>query len=531
MRPKIGKNSLFFAFSLTVIFIIIFLVLLLLYSAYQEHNIVENRMMLAQDETFNITMQKTFIVKEFESITSDLIYLSKSPVFQNFINKKSSKNNVENEWIVFSNIKKKYDQLRYIDISGNEIIRINFNNGKAYKVGNGSLQNKKNRYYVTETLKLHEGQIYISKFDLNIEGNKLELPLKPMIRFGSPIFDQTKTKRGIIIVNYLGQYIIDEIKKARSKNISYTHLVNQDSYWLVGPDAAKDWAFMYPHKIDQKFKNQFPEEWRRISKEKNGQFFSSRGLFTFSPIYTADILQSILNKKSIPMDVKSCDPVWFIISQVPVDKLYYANDKSSYLLSLINILESPFLFLSLVIIALFFSVLSVLYISGIKKIKRLATYDQMTGAYNRETGINAIKKMIKCNNKIAICFVDINGLKEVNDFLGHAYGDDLIISSINIIKDNIRKNDLLIRLGGDEFLICFLNVTVQEAEEMWQRIVDKIQIINKEGDKKFIISLSHGIEELNDFDDYKLDDIIKKADSKMYKEKNIIKAPKLSVIK
>ena len=90
------------------------------------------------------------------------------------------KNSVENEWEAFSDSKMKYDQLRYLDDQGNELMRINYNNGNPEKVPEKLLQNKKDRYYFTETIKLGPGEIYMSKFDLNIEGNSIEQPVKPM---------------------------------------------------------------------------------------------------------------------------------------------------------------------------------------------------------------------------------------------------------------------------------------------------------------------------------------------------------------
>ena len=160
----------------------------------------------------------------------------------------------------------------------------------------------------------------------------------------------------------------------------------------------------------------------------------------------------------------------------------------------------------------------------------MATYDPMTGSLNRATGIQMIEDLMRQKNDIVICFTDINGLKEINDILGHEQGDDLILSSVKIIKENIREKDLLIRLGGDEFLICFVNIGIDQVETTWLRILDKIKLAN-EGDKPYIISLSHGIAEIKKSERTMLDEMIKEADIKMYDEKRSIKSPDFSVIK
>ena len=102
--------------------------------------------------------------------------------------------------------------------------------------------------------------------------------------------------------------------------------------------------------------------------------------------------------------------------------------------------------------------------------------------------------------------------------------------SVKIIKENIRENDLLIRLGGDEFLICFVNAGTDKAETTWRRVVDKIETANGEN-KPYIISLSHGIAEIKKSDRIMLDEAIREADIKMYEEKRLIKSEGFTVIK
>ncbi len=141
-----------------------------------------------------------------------------------------------------------------------------------------------------------------------------------------------------------------------------------------------------------------------------------------------------------------------------------------------------------------------------------------------------LEDLIRQKNDIIICFIDINGLKEINDVLGHEQGDALILNSVKIIKENIREEDLLIRLGGDEFLICFVNMDIDQVNKTWLRVLDKIKLANEE-DKPYIISLSHGIAEIKKSDRNMLDELIREADIMMYEEKRSIKSPDFSVIK
>ena len=84
-----------------------------------------------------------------------------------------------------------YDQVRYLDETGMEIVRVNFNNGQPAIVEKNKLQPKGQRYYFKDAITLDKDEIYVSPFDLNIEGQSIELPHKPMVRFSAPVFDRS----------------------------------------------------------------------------------------------------------------------------------------------------------------------------------------------------------------------------------------------------------------------------------------------------------------------------------------------------
>ncbi|MGK7923571.1 MAG: PAS domain S-box protein, partial [Trichodesmium sp.] len=121
-------------------------------------------------------------------------------------------------------------------------------------------------------------------FDLNRERGKIEQPLKPMIRFGLPVFDSQNNKRGIVLLNYLGNYLLNQLKSDAAKAPGNVMLLNIQGYWLTGVAESKLWGFMYDLD-DHKFGNDFPVEWSQISQQKSGQFYTNNGLFTFVTIY------------------------------------------------------------------------------------------------------------------------------------------------------------------------------------------------------------------------------------------------------
>lgn len=163
-------------------------------------------------------------------------------------------------------------------------------------------------------------------------------------------------------------------------------------------------------------------------------------------------------------------------------------------------------------------------------------YDQLTKTFNRRSGLSKLSRMVQYDNrrhlKVSLCFIDINGLKEVNDQLGHQFGDELIVSAVDGIKDEIREEDFIIRMGGDEFLIIFNGVDQDVAEKVWERINHSYEQINKQEERRYIISVSHGIVDIGSNEISEVESLIKSADDKMYAEKKYIKEElKIKIIK
>jgi SUMO ligase MMS21 Smc5/6 complex component len=131
------------------------------------------------------------ILNDLSGVTSDLLYISEiTPLYESLESTSFNSKNTAIEYMNFMKYNKMYDQIRYIDKTGMEIVRVNNNNGDNFIVEKEDLQNKKDRYYFTDSIKLRKGEIFMSPFDLNIENKNIEVPYKPMIRFATPVFDK-----------------------------------------------------------------------------------------------------------------------------------------------------------------------------------------------------------------------------------------------------------------------------------------------------------------------------------------------------
>ena len=117
------------------------------------------------------------------------------------------------DFAVFSAEKQLYNQVRFLDSEGQESVRVNFesNSQNVTIVPDEQLQNKADRYYFKEALPLGPGEIFISPFDLNVEQGQVQDPPVPMLRFSTAVFDTNERKAGIVVLNFLGQTLLDEL--------------------------------------------------------------------------------------------------------------------------------------------------------------------------------------------------------------------------------------------------------------------------------------------------------------------------------
>lgn len=158
------------------------------------------------------------------------------------------------------------------------------------------------------------------------------------------------------------------------------------------------------------------------------------------------------------------------------------------------------------------------------EMKQSTSTDELTGTMTRKVGMDYLRSMIDTSHKkglsFNICYLDINNLKVVNDSLGHLCGDQMICHIISTIRNNVKTCNQIIRMGGDEFLIVFLEHSIEEIKEMMERILAII-----EGEKPlslidYPISFSYGIAEHAEKSNISNPmDLITRADQEMYRYK------------
>lgn len=153
--------------------------------------------------------------------------------------------------------------------------------------------------------------------------------------------------------------------------------------------------------------------------------------------------------------------------------------------------------------------------------------DSLTGAYNRfgmERFFAEIKmKSMMSKSRIQISFMDLDGLKKINDEYGHEEGDRIINAAAEILMKNAGKQ-YVIRYGGDEFIVMGTVQNERDAENYWKKVQADIDDYNANRKKHATLSMSFGYDIFHIDHKTYLEDCIRVTDKKMYEEKNRKKA-------
>ncbi len=292
-------------------------------SIYYFAEIAVEKRRLETVEALNIGIGKKVVANDLESVATDLIVLSQNRGFIDLYNSRSLHNtrHLDGEFLTFSRSKRLYDQIRYLDKTGMEIIRVNFNQGNASLVPSAELQNKASRYYFSDAISLNRGEIYVSPFDLNIEHGAVEIPYKPVIRLATPVFDDRDHKIGVVVLNYFGSRLLAGLKTNLAGIIDHTMLLNSDGYWLLSPDPSQEWGFMFPN--GPRFNTSYKRAWDKINAADSGQFYNDNGLFTYDTIYPLKdvVIENQVGGREDVLVSNQTDYKWKLVSHVSQDKI------------------------------------------------------------------------------------------------------------------------------------------------------------------------------------------------------------------
>lgn len=283
-----------------------------------EHSLLQQQELQRADE------KSEFLADEIESVRSDVLYLSEQEALQRLLDgHQGARRSLEVDYARFATRRSVYDQIRFLDTTGKEIIRVNFREGSAHIVGEDSLQTKADRYYYRNAVQLRPGEVFVSEFDLNVEHGEIERPLAPVLRLLTPVIDDAGNTRGLLALNYAGDHLLRTLKEPSRPGL--TLLINAAGQYIQGPTPGDAWGWLLGH--SHSFPEHFPVAWERIATDAHGQFSTDEGMFTFRRV---SLSNSTSGGKAIEVSrtpIDAGDAELILVAFVPPDVRRAASTK------------------------------------------------------------------------------------------------------------------------------------------------------------------------------------------------------------
>ncbi len=201
-----------------------------------------------------VTSRAAGMARFFDQLTSELLYLASSSLLHDLADgmaagdgslPREARLRLERDYTAFARAYPYIYQVRFLNADGREVVRVDRRDGRLYTVPIDELQNKSDRYYVTEGLAHEPGQVYVSPLDLNIERGQVEKPERPVIRFATPIADRKGVKRGLLIVNLHAAFMLGQIQEMAGGRGGVAYLFDRAGFFLsrqaeaVEPESFK----------------------------------------------------------------------------------------------------------------------------------------------------------------------------------------------------------------------------------------------------------------------------------------------------
>lgn len=166
------------------------------------------------------------------------------------------------------------------------------------------------------------------------------------------------------------------------------------------------------------------------------------------------------------------------------------------------------------------------------ELSNLALKDELTGLYNRRGFLALAERQLKLARRsgrsLLLFFIDVDGLKEINDLFGHGEGDAALKCAAEALEATFRDSDVIARLGGDEFAVMAIEASDQSETAIRERLAEYLNLSRQESDYKFSVSL--GTARFDPWNQTSIRDLIAEADRAMYEQKRRRSAERTSTL-
>jgi PAS domain S-box-containing protein len=285
-----------------------------------------NLRLLQAEQQHVIQLADAAIHREMDSVLSDVRYLSEHTTLRNYLIEGSRSNRLAlaREYLGHARQKRAYDQIRFIGLTGIEEVRVDLVDGQPVIVADPDLQDKHESQYFEETQWLAPGQIHVSRFGLDTEHGTVAQPHKPVVRFSTPVADDQGVIRGMVVLDYLGQRLLDKLLALQGL-AGKVWLLDAERHWLIGPAAEDEWGFMFPERSARRLAKLFPQLWQQMETQASGVHQGTSSWIQFARVFPLRIEAGSTSEAPSAVPVDADRYYWTIAVELSQEALRAAN--------------------------------------------------------------------------------------------------------------------------------------------------------------------------------------------------------------
>lgn len=243
--------------------------------------------LVTDDQRFALDKSISILRERIDIVVADLLILSESTHLDAIMEGRADYNQLATEYKLFSMRRGIYDQIRFLDNDGREVVRVNYGGGSPFTVAGRDLQNKADRSYFILSSQAQRGTIYISGIDLNREFGKIEKPIKPVIRLSAPVFDRFGERQGVVVLNLHAAPILEEVIAQLTLDGAKPFVLDRAGNWIMGGAFDENWSVDLTGK-PAVFADRHPDAWEQMRLGEQG-FLTDTGYYSVQRLDVSDL--------------------------------------------------------------------------------------------------------------------------------------------------------------------------------------------------------------------------------------------------
>ena len=245
-------------------------------------------------ERRHLQQLSAFVAAELSSSVHRLDALSQEAAVQRAIDTPTPRaiRVLQSVFLTLANRNPNYQQIRWIDESGAERVRVMRSQNAPFILNPRQLQNESARYYFKNTISLPDGEIYISRLNFDVENGQSDKQLRPTIRVAKPIRSSQGQRRGILITDIATPYMLEALRIAHEGTSDTDYIVVSDRGYGLAPNAQANQAKTNPEQYVV-FSSKYPAAWERISSSRAGSAELEDGIWAWKKIVPDAIIARI----------------------------------------------------------------------------------------------------------------------------------------------------------------------------------------------------------------------------------------------